>query len=146
MASDLNSKCRTCLCESNSYHQLCGYVEEKYKILEMLNCVVPQIDVKTTSQFSTLVCNNCVEQLLIGYKFQQLCIETHNRLHDLLEIRLFETRTQLEKMKDPLTAESNQTLKEEIHNVCLDFYMRKDVIGDGRELPNNRFLDDSDTR
>ncbi|KAM7349684.1 uncharacterized protein ACRADG_008529 [Cochliomyia hominivorax] len=113
-SNDLSSKCRTCLSASKVYHQLFDYVEENYKILEMLDGIVPQIDIKTSSQFSTLVCDSCVEKLLTGYKFQQLCIETNNRLHDLLGLAVFETQPKLEKILDPLTGEASFKMKEEI--------------------------------
>lgn len=113
-SSDLSSKCRTCLSASNVYHQLFDYVEENYKILEMLDGIVPQIDIKTSSQFSTLVCESCVEKLLTGYKFQQLCIETNNRLHDLLGLSVFDTEPKLEKILDPLTGEESFKMKQEI--------------------------------
>lgn len=149
MSNDLNSKCRTCLSESSSYHQLFDYVEENYKILEMLDCIVPQIDVRTTSKFPSRVCPICVEKLLIGYKFQQLCIETNNRLHDLLGIGVFENPPKLEKTLDPLTAESNLKLKEEIEDACFESGMPIEDLDDGMKSENERVLDtgsDTDSR
>lgn len=114
MSSDLSSKCRTCLSDSNFFHQLFDYVDENYKILEMLDGVVPQIDIKCNTQFSTVVCQSCVDKLLTGYKFQQLCIETNNRLHDLLGIAVFDTEPKVEKTSDPLTGETNFKMKQEV--------------------------------
>ncbi|TMW49047.1 hypothetical protein DOY81_005873 [Sarcophaga bullata] len=114
MSSDLLSKCRTCLSDSNFFHQLFDYVDENYKILEMLEGIVPQIDIKCNTQFSTVVCQPCVDKLLTSYKFQQLCIETNNRLHDLLGITVFEAEPKVEKTLDPLTGETNFKMKQEV--------------------------------
>ncbi|XP_037816612.1 zinc finger protein 420-like [Lucilia sericata] len=129
MSSDLSAKCRTCLSSAHHYHQLFDYVEENYKILEMLDGIVPQIDIKTTSQFSTLVCQTCVDKLLTGYKFQQLCIETNNRLHDLLGIAVFETQPKLEKILDPLTGESSFKMKQELEeDACFECEIQPDEL------------------
>ncbi|XP_065365692.1 zinc finger protein 208-like [Calliphora vicina] len=132
MSSDLLSKCRTCLSAGhNNYHQLFDYVEENYKILEMLDGIVPQIDIKTTSQFSSLVCQPCVDKLLTGYKFQQLCIETNNRLHDLLGIAVFETEPKLEKILDPLTGDGDTSfkMKQEIEeDACFECEIQPDEM------------------
>lgn len=116
MSCDLLAKCRTCLCDSQTFHQLYDYVDENYKILEMLDGIVPQIDIKTSSKYSSLVCQSCVDKLVIGYKFQQLCIESNNHLQDLMGFAVFENAPKLEKILDPLTGEASFKLKIEVED------------------------------
>lgn len=116
-SNDVSNKCRTCLSATNIYHQLYDCVEENYKILEMLDAIVPQIDYKTsTIQFSTIVCDDCVEKLLIGYKFQLICVESNKKLQDLLGLNVLEvTEPKLETIDDPLTEVDNFEMKKELN-------------------------------
>lgn len=115
MPPDNNSaKCRTCSNPTNNiiYHTIFDYVEN-YKVMEMLNAIVPQIDYNTTPMLlSSVICKYCVEKLLIGYKFQQLCIETDKKFQDELEFNMFEVvQPKLENITDPLV-ESNSMMSE----------------------------------
>lgn len=118
MSLDIDAICRTCMDECSTYHQLYDYVDDNYKILEMLDDIVPQIHIKEAdSSFSHLVCQACVDKLLTGYKFQQLCLETNKRLHDMLkdkaEGKVAAVEAELEKAFDPLTGVESIKLKEE---------------------------------
>ncbi|XP_073832622.1 uncharacterized protein [Musca autumnalis] len=78
-----NINCRTCLSADTKYN-LNDKIEE-YTILEMLQGIVPQINITENSVFSRLICENCVNNLLTGFKFQKLCIETEYQLRQILE-------------------------------------------------------------
>lgn len=103
MSPDLSiTKCRTCLSQDTKY-QLTDRIEVEYIILEMLDALVPQIHIKDERSQLSQVCEICVDKLLIGYKFQQLCITTHSQLQGL-KYGLFPTETDLKLRQcwDPL--------------------------------------------
>ncbi|XP_075156129.1 uncharacterized protein LOC142229454 [Haematobia irritans] len=107
------SKCRTCLGDGNGKkYQIYDFAENDSHLIisEMLDEIVPQIKVKVESRFSQMICQICVDKLLIGFKFQQLCIESNNTwLSDVICKEDGETI----QMLDPLTGAESFKLKQE---------------------------------
>uniref|UniRef100_A0A1I8MAP5 Zinc finger protein Xfin n=1 Tax=Musca domestica TaxID=7370 RepID=A0A1I8MAP5_MUSDO len=119
-------KCRTCLSENenDTYLQLVDYIEEEEaKIIDMLDEIVPEIKVKEETQLSRYICQDCVDKLLTGHRFQQLCIESNKHLLaclNNLESKGANDAEQKEEIAneeldpDPLTAEVDLKLKQEL--------------------------------
>ncbi|XP_073832617.1 uncharacterized protein [Musca autumnalis] len=83
--ADILKSCRCCMIEDTRYYQIYDYVDENHMIMEMIDAVVPQINITTDDiDFSTLICETCVNNLLIGYQFQQLCIATDQEFRQQL--------------------------------------------------------------
>ncbi|XP_075155324.1 uncharacterized protein LOC142228712 isoform X2 [Haematobia irritans] len=86
MSLELTSTtCRTCMDEDSKYYQLDDCLEENLSILEMLGLVIPQINIKNEDaiEFSTLICESCVEKLVACFHFQRLCIDTDSKLREM---------------------------------------------------------------
>lgn len=140
MSIDLNSKCRTCLSESNTFYKIYDCVAESCKILDMLDCIVPQINIRLSSQFSPLICQMCVDQLLIGYKFQQLCLKSNERLRDLVGIGdvIGIRNEEIEEIVDLLNAETDCRVKIEIGDTtCVEDKLTEEKKPDDLRLEIN---------
>uniref|UniRef100_A0A1I8PSQ1 Protein krueppel n=1 Tax=Stomoxys calcitrans TaxID=35570 RepID=A0A1I8PSQ1_STOCA len=119
--NNITTNCRTCLRRDGEMLQLSDYAEgdEDHTISEMLDGIVPQIQIKVESQFSQLICQACLAKLLTGYKFQQLCIDSNQKLHAWLpEVVTSKEEQQdgdlhLENILDPLTGGDCFKMKEE---------------------------------
>ncbi|XP_073831434.1 uncharacterized protein [Musca autumnalis] len=82
MSDPATNKCRTCLSETENkaYFNLDDYVEEGMQILDMLDDMVPQLEIKKENKLPHHICQECVDKLLTGHRFQQQCIESNKRL------------------------------------------------------------------
>ncbi|XP_073832616.1 uncharacterized protein [Musca autumnalis] len=129
MSSPPQQKCRTCLCEQGNeklnqhYYNLDDYIEaEEARIMDMLDDMVPQIKIKEEINIlPRLVCQNCVDKLLNGHRFQQLCIESNKYLLACLNssqaVQDNEAQDKQELMNvllDPLTGVEDVKLKQEL--------------------------------
>lgn len=167
MTPDL-SKCRTCLNgESKRFYQLNDCMEDN-TISDMLNELVPQIHIKAeASQFSHLICYNCADKLVNGYNFQQLCIESNNRLiHEYLSLsgvceeRERQNDSNLVKASDPLLEggfkmkqekEENENFISEISpeddlNMALKYDEWEEIDEGGGANEDSEGSDDTDSR
>ncbi|XP_075155321.1 uncharacterized protein LOC142228710 [Haematobia irritans] len=86
MSLEFTSACRTCLDENSKYYQIYDYVDENHTIIEMLDVIVPQIKVKEEDdiEFSSLMCESCVEKLVISYNFQCMAMDSDTQLRQLI--------------------------------------------------------------
>lgn len=80
--------CRTCLDMDSKYFQISDYVDDSHSIIEMLDGIVPQINIieeeNIGGSLAPLICENCLETLITSYKFQQLCIEADGQIRHLI--------------------------------------------------------------
>uniref|UniRef100_A0A1I8Q060 Protein krueppel n=1 Tax=Stomoxys calcitrans TaxID=35570 RepID=A0A1I8Q060_STOCA len=125
MSLELASTCRTCLDEDSRYYQLEDYVDEHHTILEMLHEVLPQIKIKDESgiEFSSLICETCVDKLVTSFMFQRLCIDTDSRLRQMLLHPVEEVVVEQQSDCDePLLEEESlqEHIEIEIKNECDD--------------------------
>ncbi|XP_005180022.2 zinc finger protein 345 [Musca domestica] len=114
--------CRTCMTEDSRYYQIYDYVDENHSIMEMIDAIVPQINITTDDiEFSTLICETCVNNLLVGYQFQQQCIAIDQEFRQ--QILAPPEEVLVVNAKEDLTMEdeSMEETKIEVYNLnCTD--------------------------
>uniref|UniRef100_A0A1I8PF46 Uncharacterized protein n=2 Tax=Stomoxys calcitrans TaxID=35570 RepID=A0A1I8PF46_STOCA len=114
MSEELMTSCRTCMDEQSRYYQIYDYVDENYTIVEMLDAIVPQINVKEEDgvEFSSLICESCVDKLVTSFTFQLLAIDSDKRLRQIIEspvepVEEFVVQ-QVDDLKDGIEDEANE--------------------------------------
>ncbi|XP_067635472.1 zinc finger protein 493-like [Eurosta solidaginis] len=57
------------------------------RIAEVLSNTIPQIEVQSSDELPKKICCKCLRQLMNAYQFQQQCLETDQRLRELIANR-----------------------------------------------------------
>uniref|UniRef100_A0A1I8PRH9 Uncharacterized protein n=1 Tax=Stomoxys calcitrans TaxID=35570 RepID=A0A1I8PRH9_STOCA len=131
---ELAASCRTCMEENRRYYEIHDSVDETHTIVEMLSELVPQINIREEDdiEFSSLICETCVDQLIASFAFHRLCIETDTRLRELI-IKPVEQMV-VEQQND---GESSMEGFEENSEVKIEyvdeFHMRDDEVSDATD-------------
>uniref|UniRef100_W8BUD5 Zinc finger protein ZFP69 n=1 Tax=Ceratitis capitata TaxID=7213 RepID=W8BUD5_CERCA len=110
--------CRTCMHEvpeatiiaSNSnqpaqqqWQYIFNTVDEcdSMRITDLLVRIMPQLQLNFSKQLPQRICKLCLEYLLNAYRFQQMCLQSEQQLHDLvakrrLDVKLMTTEIEVE--------------------------------------------------
>ncbi|XP_075155322.1 uncharacterized protein LOC142228711 [Haematobia irritans] len=129
------SKCRACMGPLFNFYQIYDYVDDSNRIVDMLDVVVPQIRIKESQPFSHLICQTCVEKLVIGYKFQRQCIESDNHLRCQLGVSPLVTY-----MKDDSLMQTNINMNTSVSTAPTPMKVVNQVerCTDNQGIPSNK--------
>lgn len=77
--------CRVCMCKANNLHDLNETTEECLTMNEMLTKTVSGIYANIEFPVPHEICDLCLENLQISYRFQQLCMNSNEQMQKIWE-------------------------------------------------------------
>ncbi|XP_067635469.1 zinc finger protein 91-like [Eurosta solidaginis] len=142
--------CRTCLTELGDAETklIFDEIEEcgALRIAELLSSTVPQIvGVRLNDEFPKKICCNCLQQLVSGYRFQQMCVQSEKRMRELLseintepllEAQAIKSEEVLSNASENLHS-NDQLLEQQDSKSDLKEFIKNEVIED--DEPNTEY-------
>lgn len=146
----LHDLCLTCLSKPNLPRKLDDIIMENFKIMEILQKLIPNFMENQEIPLPNCICNECLEKLMTSYTFQKQCLDSIENLHKMWKTTFQEQIVKqeieeivLNKTEDMIEDDIVQNEENPFEDVTMDSLddkqsITKDLMEDTRDSFNHK--------